>query len=50
MTGLEALIHETTELAYPKISKQVQLRLQMAADRALAEQVATIRCWRQTRS
>ena len=43
-------LSQTTELAYPKISKQAQLRLQTAADRALAEQVATIRCWRQTRS
>jgi hypothetical protein len=41
---------QVTESAYPKVSKSTQLRLQAAADRALSEQVAVIRCWRQARS
>ena len=39
-----------TELAFPKLPKSSQMRLQAAADRALAEQLAVIRCWRQARS
>lgn len=41
---------QITESAFPKVSKQTQARLQAAADRALSEQVAVIRSWRQARS
>lgn len=41
---------QVSELAFPKIPKPAQMRLQAAADRALSEQVAVIRCWRQARS
>ena len=36
-------------MAFPKLPKHAQARLQTAADRALAEQVALVRCWRQSR-
>jgi hypothetical protein len=40
---------QMSEVAFPKLSKPVQMKLQAAADRARAEQVAVVRCWRQSR-
>lgn len=41
---------QITEHVNPKVSKATQLRLQAASDRALAEQIAVVRGWREARS